>query len=462
VTISDLTVAAAATGNNASVAPAEPSGLVEGDLVLIFAAIRNSGTGSPNTPSGWTRIGGINNAAVFGRYWQTGDTMPTVTFTGGVANADTYARAMKWRGVATSLDDVTLTTQANASAANIAYPALDVPRDDCALVMMLWKQDDATSLGTPAGWTAQGHTNMTTGDDMLGAWFTQLQTAETDIGASSVTVTGGVSAISNAMMLALKPAAAISVDEQDVYPPRVLVTVTGLAVDDLVEVYREVGGVRTLLRGGSDTATDTSFLVLDAELPFGVPVSYVALVEASEYSTAATTYTLPGGKVALTDAITGLAVEAVVMAWPEKRYDRDASVFRLAGGSTAVASGPMGQFTATLDVFTETNSSRANLQDLLSGATSGVIQLRQSGGYEDFDCYVAVLSHIVRRWSQDGSDARRIFTLEVAEVEAWQSDLVARGYTYADLTAVYDALTYSDLAGDHATYLALAQAELTP
>jgi hypothetical protein len=243
----------------------------------------------------------------------------------------------------------------------------------------------------------------------------------------------------------------------------VLVSVTGLAGGEFVEIFRVVGGERTAVRAGAAVVDDVAFLVLDAELPYGIPVHYVAVVDSStEYATTPVTYALPGGKVAITDAITGLAAEVVILAWPEKRHERDATVFRLGSGRTAVVSGPPVQFTGTIDVFTASDSSRANLVNVLQSATAGTVQIRQPGGYADVDCYVSVLSHTVKRWSQDGTDERRVISLEVAEVSGWSDELTARGYTYADLESVYTGLTYADLAGDYATYLDLAQAELTP
>ena len=258
-------------------------------------------------------------------------------------------------------------------------------------------------------------------------------------------------------------AVAITADEQDVYPPRVLVSVTGLTGGQLVDIYRVVAGVRTPVRGGYAVVGDVAYLVLDAELPFGVPVRYLVVVDSTdEYVTDPVTYVLPGGKVVVSDAITGLAAEVVILSWPERRYERESTVFRLRDGRTVVVSGPPVQFTGTIELFVDSDSGRAALVEVLRSATAGIVQIRQPGGYDDVDCYVAVLSHTVRRWSQDGSDGRRIVALDAAEVSAWSSELTARGYTYADLELVYDGLTYADLAGDYATYLALAQAELTP
>ncbi len=463
MTIGSKTVGTAATGNNASVTPGAPSGLTAGDLMIIIAAIRGT-SATVNTPTGWVRLTNAGNFVALARIYQTGDSMPLVTFTGGAAGDDTYACAQKWRGVSTDMITLMVTAQqSNASAQNIAYPALDVAGDNHALIMALWKQDDSTSIATPAGWTSDGLTNQTTGNDQLVQLYSQLQTSVADISSGSAVVTGGASAVSQAILLALKPAASISVLEQDVYPPRVLVTVSGLTPGDDVAVYRAVDATRTLVRAGTGTdVTDPAFLTVDAELPFGVPVYYIAVVnDVAEYASAPVTYTLPGGKVAITDAITGLAAEAVILSWPEKEYARPASTFKV-GGRNVVIAGDLGMFEGTIELFFEAYSSGQNLFALLAAATEGIVQVRRpTDAYDGVDCYVAVLAARERRFSQDGSDGRRTWVLEVAEVEAWSSGLAALGFTYADLEAAYTGLTYADLAGDYGTYLDLAQADFS-
>lgn len=245
---------------------------------------------------------------------------------------------------------------------------------------------------------------------------------------------------------------------QSVYPNRVAVSVTGLTIGNDVVIYRSVGGERTLLRGGTHSAiTDVSVVNVDAELPFGVPVTYIARVnDATEYSTSATSYTLTGGKVAVTDAITGLAAEVIVLAWDEKGYNRVSSIFKV-GGRNVVVSGDLGMFQGSVELFTETTSSGDNLRAVLEGATSGVVQVRQPGGYDGVDSYLAVLAATERRFSQDGSDERRVWALEVAEVEAWASTLTTREFTLQDIGDAYTGQTLNDLSGDYATLLAVAQ-----
>jgi len=233
-------------------------------------------------------------------------------------------------------------------------------------------------------------------------------------------------------------AVAITANEQPTYPPRVLVSVTGLTVTDEIQVYRTVAGTDTALRGGYDASVaDTSFLVVDGELPFGTPVTYKALVNgANVYTVGPTSYTLPGGKVALSDAVGGLSAEVIILNWPGREHERQSSVFRV-GGRNVVISGELGKPSSTLELFLEAFSSSVNLLALLEGATEGVVQIRQPGGYEGIDAYLAVLGATENRFSQDGSDERRTWTLTVVETEGWAPALGAVGYTLLDLANAY-------------------------
>jgi hypothetical protein len=463
MTITYVGAGAAATANNASVSPALPAGLAADDLLLAVASIRNSGVGTVAGAAGWSVVTSSGNVAILGRFYNASVTAPTITFIGGVANADTIGRILAFRGV--SPDALTQSTAAatlNASAQNITYPALDVPAAAHAVLMALWKQDDATSLTTPAGWTPVGMTSTTTGDDALQATFYQIQTTEADVASAAVTVTGGVAAISRGLLVALKPAASISVTPQDTWPPRNQVAVTGLTIGDSVTVYRVVAGVRTELRGAVDAVDETAMVVLDAELPFGVPVSYVAVVQgAAEYTSAAVTYELTGGKIALTDAITGAAAEVVIGAEGDRTNGRQSARLKVAGRNVVV-NGPAGQDQGSYELFVATTSSYDNLMSLLATATDGVVQIRGPGGYDGIDGYLAVDAWTTRRWLQDGRKEARLVTIEWAEVDPWALTLVARGFTLADLAAAYPPpATLQDLGAAYGTFLDLAQADLS-
>jgi hypothetical protein len=203
-----------AHGNNASVSPGIPAGMTAnvGQALLGWAAIRNSGTGTVDLPSGYTELARVGNVLFFGAYY-TGQSAPTITFTGGAANADTSARLWGMSGVSLALDDGDYRTSAaspqtllNASAANIAYPALSVRRHGGVAFVLAWKADDWTSVATPAAMDAEiFEDDTTTGDDQGIAVYYDIQTVATDIAAGSLVVTGGASAISRAVVVALRP-----------------------------------------------------------------------------------------------------------------------------------------------------------------------------------------------------------------------------------------------------------------
>lgn len=205
----------AATGNNASVAPAVPSGEA-GDTLIGFATIRNSGTGTVDTPSGWETLLDFGNTRLFGKVaTAAAESAPTVTFTGGVANADTIAQVARFRNL--PLRAYATATLLNASAQNISYPALTVAHDDSVVLLAGWKQDDWTSVAGATG-TEIGEPDTTTGDDAGQVWNYVIQTTASSIAASSFTVTGGVAAISRGLVLALGPAGHTATNSSHVLP----------------------------------------------------------------------------------------------------------------------------------------------------------------------------------------------------------------------------------------------------
>jgi hypothetical protein len=191
--------------DNASVTPGLPAGLAEGDLLLIFAAIRNSGTGTVDTPAGYTRIDAFpveRNVAVFAKYASSSESTPTVSFTSGVAGATTSAQCAAFRDVSIVVQDAT--AQLNGSAQDIAFPAADVPYDNCVVLYLGWKQDDWTSVAPISGATEIGEPDSTAGDDQGLVWDYVIQTAKADIAAGSFVVTGGAAAISRGGVIVLQ------------------------------------------------------------------------------------------------------------------------------------------------------------------------------------------------------------------------------------------------------------------
>lgn len=258
---------------------------------------------------------------------------------------------------------------------------------------------------------------------------------------------------------------AISQSTQNTWPPRAAVTVTGLTIGDVVAVSRVVtGGATTVLRGGSFiTVGDTSLVLIDAELPFGVTVRYSVFNETTGTTALSdpATYGLTGGKVALTDAISGLSAEVTVAAWPERSFARPNTLFNVNGRIVTVA-GSLGEQATEVEVWTESDTSSDSLMLLLTGATAATIQLRTPGGYSRMDTYLTVTSVVEKRRYQDGTKQQRSWVLTgVPSATGWPSNYLALGYTYLELDDVYTGLTYNDLKADYATYLDLAKADLS-
>lgn len=192
---------------NASVTPGFPTGTpAAGDVLLIWAAIRNSGVGTPDTPAGWTLLRAGGNARLFGKNWAPGDVAPSVTFTGGVANADTSAQMALIRGVDLALFNNM--GSSNASAQDIVLPTLPLVgtwTGGVTVIYLGWKQDDWTSVATIAGATEIGEPDTTTGDDQGIVWdyHTVLPgTAVSVIAAETFVVTGGGAAVSRGGVVA--------------------------------------------------------------------------------------------------------------------------------------------------------------------------------------------------------------------------------------------------------------------
>lgn len=456
---------AAVHGDNATLHPAFPAGIVAGDVIVITTHIRNTAAfaGDVNTPGGWKQLLNLGHIVVVAQEWDGVFTAPSCVFSGGSAGDTTSARCFAWRGVKVSLSGPAVSVT-NASAQNVATPAYTPARNGAVALVGAWKQDDWTSVAALAGLTEIADDPTTTGNDQGTALDYVIQTTIAAIGATSFVVTGGASAVSKGWALGINAAPTLTATLQDAFPPRVLLTLTGLTVGDHVDLYRVVAGVRTLVRAGTtDSATDVSFLRIDAELPFGIPVSYVAVVEDMEVTTAAVTYDLPGSKVALSDAISGDSAEVVIMAWPDKEFNRPSTVFSV-GGSTIADLGDLGQPTSTITFYLESLSARLNFEALMADATEGIFQLRSADSttYDGVDGYFAALSIRERRFSQDGSDKRRLIDVDVAEVDGWAAGLEAQGFTLQDIADFYGAAgTLADIDADFTSLLDIARADFS-
>lgn len=214
--ISYVAAGATATGNNVSVVPAMPAGWAAGDLLLILASIRNSGTGTVNVPAGWTSVVDFDNVRILGRRAVTGDTSPTVTFANGAAGADTFGQMAAFRNA--ELVPITSNTVLNGITQNIATPAINLSADGSAVIIAGWKQDDWTSISVLAGMTEIGRLVSIVGSDAGQVWDYVIQTTAANVPVNAFVVTGGATAISRGITVAFEPAEFVTQESASITP----------------------------------------------------------------------------------------------------------------------------------------------------------------------------------------------------------------------------------------------------
>lgn len=191
---------AAGTG---TVFPNLPAGIIVGDLLVGYVSARNTAA-RVVVPSGWTMMYEAENVAFVGRRYVAGDTAPTWSWTGDVANATLLGIITAWRNA--ELAPVTAASQANVSAVNMAYPGLTIPADDLAVIVAAWRQDDISSVDTIAGMAEIVEMWDTAGDDAAQVADYVVQTTAANIPAGSFVTFGGAAAVSRGTVLALEHA----------------------------------------------------------------------------------------------------------------------------------------------------------------------------------------------------------------------------------------------------------------
>lgn len=188
--------------DNANVTPTLPAHS-EGDVLLIFAAIRNTATGVPVCPTGYDTVYNDANMAVFGKIAGASESNPTVSFTGGSAGDSCSARMIAVENA--TLEVIDAVTQSNASAQNIATPSLVL--NDSGYVFNIyfgWKADDCTGASPPAAASYAFTSYTTTGNDQMISVGYALAGEVGTIASDVFTVTGGTSEVSKAIVIALR------------------------------------------------------------------------------------------------------------------------------------------------------------------------------------------------------------------------------------------------------------------
>jgi hypothetical protein len=216
----------AAHADAASVTPPLPASIVNGDLLLILAAVRDTADTVNDLPD-WEVLADAGNVRLFARHWDGVFTAPTVTFTGAVAGDTCSAQMGALRGVQNVVTGASV-IQTNGVVQNIDVASIAMPRDRSMVITCGWKQIDWTSVATLGANNEIGDSPTAVGNNQGIVWDSRLFTTAQTQGTVTFAVTGGTTAISKGFAVALAC---------DVYA---------------ATVTRSVNGVVKALPGGSE------------------------------------------------------------------------------------------------------------------------------------------------------------------------------------------------------------------
>lgn len=216
-----------AAGNNANATPSTPAGLAQDDVMwyLMSANDLASAVGTFSTPAGWTsqtnNLGTGGRITLFWKKFNTGDTIPATTYTGGGTGDAVLGTVFAFRGVDTAAPiDVqgTVSVSGGVTAVNIGPITGITPTVSDAAVIVLGNKSDDSNNATPVAaltgdsltWAVAKTALTTLGNDALHT----IQYAI--ISGSPVAITNKtftVNATSNSVnwqgvMFSIKPAAA--------------------------------------------------------------------------------------------------------------------------------------------------------------------------------------------------------------------------------------------------------------
>lgn len=310
---STSTAFAANAAGTSTVTPTVPtSTTVDGDALFLYATIRNSGTGTVNTPTGWTLLASSGNVALFACQYVTGMANPTVSYTGGVANATISAKIYAFRSAA--IEALTSAGQLNGSAQNVAYPAITVPADDALLLVHLWKQTQWTTVAALPGTGMVEMSDVTSalGDTISVAIDYQIQTTATNLAAGSAVVTGGSAAISRALVAVIPHAAYLNEQTAATTPTLTAVWLKSVMRPFLNRTVQPGGAPLMPIRAGRGDANE----VVGRSLPIAVTdvagsKAYLLQLRTTTAAEAQTMdYVIASGDVLFLHALAGNGVPA--------------------------------------------------------------------------------------------------------------------------------------------------------
>lgn len=471
-----------------SITPAMPASPAVGQLAILQVVSATVTDSTPSAPSGWQLVDsfsggggtfgsgtGPRRVSWFARILTGGEAAPTTTVptaTGSMVAGQIFTLARSggtgWRW-ATSLGEDT------ASGTGFSAPCVDTLTwavGDFALIAYGIAAGGAsltaeaiTATGITFGTvTERSDTQLTSGD--LGRYgaATGSVTAGTGTQAPTVTATLAVASTGAAGVLRIRQAtAALVASPQTVFPPRTLASVTGMAAEDIVTatIFRQLDSDRTPVRAASavDVTGVDVLLRVDAEMPLGLAASYVAAltdVNGLTWEVSSGSITASADGDIISDAVNGIGAQVLIEAPWDKSRERDSTQFNV-GGRLVIVSRRRSGATATVTVRTDTDQDGDALDQVLQGATEGVVMIRKQTSLSRLDGYYAVTADTERpHWY----DQVRWWDLTTVQVEAWPDVLEAAGFTLQDVADNYSTL--ADVSAAFSTLLAIALYDFGP
>ncbi|MER7517772.1 hypothetical protein [Streptomyces sp. NPDC126499] len=463
----------ALSNSTTTITPAIPAGAVAGELAVLQVVSAHTNDSVPSTPSGWNLAGsssggggtygagtGPRRLTFFTRVLLGGEAAPTTALPAGDANSLLAGRVVTlartagtgWRwGAAFGEDTTSGTGFSAASATSLTWASGDLALLGYALPVAgaSLSAEGLTASGITFGtFTERADDSVATGHDARLGTATGSVTAGSGTTTSTVTATLAVASTGAAGVLRLREASAsITATAQSVFPPRNLVSVTGLLAENVstVTVYRQVGTARTVVRAASavDVTGSNVLLRVDGEQPFGVPVSYVAVltdVNGVQWVITSNSLTSSVSSDVISDAITGIGAAVRLQATSSRKRDRDATRFNV-GGRRVMVSKPRSAPSFSLVLKTESDAAATDLDTVLDSATEGVILIRHRTQLARLDGHYAIPSD-----EEDPTwyDEQVVWTLEADAAEPWPDTLEAAGFTLQDIADNFTSL--QDLA----------------
>ncbi|MET7479529.1 hypothetical protein ABZT17_34920 [Streptomyces sp. NPDC005648] len=480
-----MTISYSLTGATAShtdtVSPGLPSGAAAGMLAILQVVSGHPNDNVPSTPSGWTLAGsssggggtfgsgtGPRRVTFFVRVLVGGEAAPTTAIPSGSTGSMIGACVVTlsrtagtgWRWAYTNGDDTISGTSFSAAcstaltwavgdftvigyalpSSSVTLSAQGVAATGITFGVVTERLDNAVASGNTA------RLGMASAQPVSAGTGTQAPTASATLSAA----TTGAAAV-----LRIREASSdINATAQSVFPPRNLVSATGLTGDDIVTatLYRQVGTDLTAVRAASgiDVTGQSSLLRVDAEQPFGVSLNYVAIltdVNGTQWTVFSGPITSTVTSDVISDAIRGVGAAVFIEEWADKKRTRDATQFNV-GGRIIVVGKKRSAPQATVTVSTDTDDAGDDLQDVLDNATEGTIMIRKQVTLSGVDGHLALLDDDERRtWTIPF----RMWDLDTVEVEAWPDVLEAAGFTLQDIADNFSTL--QDIANFFTTNL---------